>query len=116
MDKSKSFYERCCCALFRIKEAQETAFPYVGIAAVFLFVSCAIGVILYISSINSDSGITILIPAFPSLLANICLTGCAATSGVILLIFTGWLALQEINALWEKLENMAEQGKQLLHR
>ena len=116
MDKPKNFYERCCCALFRIKEAQETAFPYVGIAVVFLFVSCAIGAILYISSINSDSGVIILIPAFPSLLANICLTGCVATLGVVLLLFTGWLALQEINALWEKLENMSEQGRQLLHR
>lgn len=116
MDKSKNFYERCCCALFRIKEAQETAFPYVGIAVVCLFVSCAIGAILYISSINSDSGIIILIPAFPSLLANICLTGCAATLGVGLLLFTGWLALQEINALWGKLGNMSEQGKQLLRR
>lgn len=116
MDKSKNFYERCCCALFKIKEAQEAVFPYVGIAVFFLFASCVIGAILYVGSIYSDSGITILIPAFPSLLANICLTGCAATLGCCLLLFTGWLALQEINALWEKLENMAEQGKQLLHR
>ena len=116
MDKSKNFYEHCCCALFRIKEALETAFPYVGITFVFFVVSCAIGAILYISSIDSDSGLIILIPAFPSLLANICLTGCAATLGVCLLLFTGWLALQKINALWKKLENMSEQGRQLLHR
>ena len=116
MGKSKSFYERCCCALFRIKEAQEIAFPYVGIAVFFLLGSCAIGALLYFGSINSDSGIVILIPAFPSLIANICLTGCTATLGGGLLVFIYWLVLQGINALWDQLETMSEQGKRMLQK